>query len=103
MQEQPEENRHKPFSKDRTRYIVGMVIYFYCVFYIIMKVIEIFQGAAALPYLILIIPFAVLAFVGNRLQRHKYFGWSYVIIGVLLISFMRYYELSLVQYLQELF
>lgn len=102
MHEQPEENRPKPFSKDRSKYIIGMVIYFYCVFYIIMKVFEIFQGAATLPYLILIIPFVALAIIGNRLQRRQSFGWSYVVIGVLLISFMRYYELSLLQYLQEI-
>lgn len=101
MAKHPEEfqNRPKPFSKERTRQTVGMVVYFYCVFFVIMKVIAVFQGHPALPHFLIAIPFIGLAIWGFKQQRTRSFSWLYSIIGIVLISVLRYYELDLITFL----
>lgn len=94
------QNRPKPFSKERTKQTIGMIIYFYCVFFVIMKVIAVFQGAVAGPNLLVSIPFVGFAVWGFYQQRHRDFSWVYIVVGVLMISALRYYETGLLHYLQ---
>ncbi len=95
------QNRPKPFSKERTRQTLGMIIYFYCVFFVMMKVIAVVQGAVVGPNLLIAIPFVGFAIWGFYQQRHHNFSWFYIIIGILMISALRYYETGLLQYLQD--
>lgn len=95
------ENRPAPFSKERTKAIICKIIFFYSLFFVIMKVIAIFKGAVMLPNLLLSIPFLVFAAVGFHIDRNKRYSWLYVILGVLVISATRYYEFELLQYFQD--
>lgn len=94
------QNRPKPFSKERTKQTIGMIVYFYCVFFVIMKIVAVFQGVAVGPNLLIAVPFIGFAVWGFWHQRHRDFSWLYIIIGILLISALRYYEHGLLQYLQ---
>ncbi|WP_121666284.1 hypothetical protein [Mesonia aquimarina] len=95
------ENRPKPFSKERTKATICKVIFFYSVFYVVMKVIAAFKGMAVIPNLILSLPYLIFAIIGLWMTRNNKFSWWYVILGVLLVSFMRYYEFTFMQYLQK--
>jgi hypothetical protein len=72
---------------------VSKIILFYSIFYVIMKLIAIlFEGAWAIPNLILSVPFLIFAAVGGLMLKKNSFSWIYVIAGVIIISVIRYYE-----------
>tara|TARA_R100001369_G_scaffold36196_2_gene61571 strand:- start:20039 stop:20323 length:285 start_codon:yes stop_codon:yes gene_type:complete len=90
--------------KTNFRAIISKIIVFYSVFYVVMKLIAIvFDGAWALPNLILAIPFLIFAIIGALLMKNEAFSWIYVIAGVLVISAIRYYEADWVVILHEYF
>lgn len=75
--------------------LISKIILFYSFFYIAMKIIAIvFQGAWAIPNLILTIPFIVFAIIGWVMLKREHYSWIYVIAGVLIISVVRYYEME---------
>jgi hypothetical protein len=74
------------------------------VFYVIMKLIAIlFDDAWALPNLILALPFLLFAIIGGLIMKKESFSWIFVIVGVLVISAIRYYEAQWVVALHEYF
>ena len=90
--------------KTNFKAIISKIIVFYSVFYVVMKLIAIvFDGAWALPNLILAIPFLIFAIVGGLLMKKESFSWIFVIVGVLVISAVRYYEAKWVLQLHEYF
>lgn len=97
------ENRPKPFSAERTKAIVCKVIYFYSLFFVIMKFMAVMQGAMAVANMIVAVPFMVFAWLGFRMEKRKTYSWIYVVVGVLVISLIRYYELDLLRYLENQF
>jgi len=94
-------NQPRPFSKERTKATICKVIFFYSVFYVVMKVIAAFKGMAVVPNLLLSLPYLIFAVIGLWMTKNQKFSWWYVILGVFLISSMRFYELSLMQWFQE--
>lgn len=95
------EDRAKPFSKERIKSTVCRVIYFYSLFFVIMKIIAIFQGADPLPHTLIALPFMIFTYIGYRMSRQKNFSWAYIIVGIVVISAIRYYELDLLRYFQD--
>lgn len=93
------QSRPKPFSKERTKMIVSRIIYFYSIFFIIVKVLSLFQGAPFIASIVLILPFIVLAIIGFRMEKTKIYSWIYIIAGIVFISFIRFYELEIVSWL----
>ena len=90
--------------KTNFKAIISKIIVFYSVFYVVMKLIAIvFDGAWAIPNLILAIPFLIFAIVGGLLMKKETFSWIYVIVGVVVISAVRYYEAKWVLQLHEYF
>ncbi|APG59950.1 hypothetical protein [Christiangramia salexigens] len=81
-------------SKASQRYLVliSKIIFFYSVFYVIMKILAILQGSWLVPNLILSLPYLVLGIVGGIIVKKNTYNWLYVIAGALLISVVRYYE-----------
>lgn len=78
------------------------LIFFYSVFYIIMKIIAIlFQNIWVLPNLILSLPFLVFAGWGYYIMKTNTFNWVYVICGIIVISAVRYKELEWMQILHD--
>lgn len=96
------ENRSKPFSKERTKMIVCRVIYFYSLFYVIMKIIAMFKGYDFISNLMVTLPLVILAVIGFRMEKLKRYSWLYVIVGIIVISTLRYYELDLLRYFGDL-
>ncbi len=75
--------------------LISKIILFYSFFYVVMKIIAIlFQGAWAIPNLIIALPFVVFAAVGWVMLKRDHYSWIYVIAGVVIISVVRYYEME---------
>lgn len=81
-------------SNNSQRYLVliSKIIFFYSIFYVVMKIIAMFQGSWVIPNLILSLPYLVFAVVGGFMVKRNSYHWAYVIAGVILISIVRYYE-----------
>ncbi|QYA25830.1 hypothetical protein G3I01_10020 [Gramella sp. MT6] len=81
-------------SSNSQRYLVliSKIIFFYSIFYVIMKILAMFQGAWVMPNLILSLPYLVFAVVGGFMVKRNSYHWAYVIAGAILISIVRYYE-----------
>lgn len=84
--------------------LISKIILFYSFFYVVMKIIAIvFQGAWAIPNLILALPFVVFATIGWVMLKREKYSWIYVIAGILIISVIRYYEMEWVVDIQNYF
>ncbi|MDT0645278.1 hypothetical protein RM545_01135 [Zunongwangia sp. F260] len=87
----------------RNLVLISKIIFFYSVFYIIMKIIAIFGGAWILPNLVLTIPYAIFVAIGAYMVKTEKYSWAYVIAGVIVISIVRYYESEWLLELQQYF
>lgn len=76
----------------RTLVIVSRIIWYYSIFYVVLKVITFFSETVRIPHLILALPFAVMALLGWRMEKRNSYSWIYAITGILFISVVRYYE-----------
>jgi len=91
-------NAEKPhritMSKLSQRYLVTIskIIFFYSIFYIVMKLLAIFQGAWLYANLILCIPYLIFTAVGLYILKNDKYHWAYVIAGIIVISAIRYFE-----------
>ncbi len=94
-----QENRPKPFSKERTKATICKLIFFYSVFFVVMKIIAVFDGYPMKASFMLSIPFLLLALWGLFQVRKDTYSWFYVILGILIVSAMRYYEVMIYNYL----
>ncbi|WP_049792107.1 hypothetical protein [Christiangramia forsetii] len=92
-------------SSNSQRYLVliSKIIFFYSVFYVIMKIIAIFGDAWLKPNLILSLPYLAFAIVGGIMVKRNSYHWAYVVAGVILISIVRYYEQEWMLQLHEYF
>ena len=92
-------------SSNSQRYLVliSKIIFFYSVFYVIMKIIAIFGDAWLKPNLILSLPYLIFAIVGGIMVKRNSYHWAYVVAGVILISIVRYYEQEWMLQLHEYF
>lgn len=84
--------------------LISKIILFYSVFYVIMKLIAvIFQGAWPIPNLLFTLPYIVFAVVGWRMMKSENFSWIYNILGVIVISVIRYFEIEWMNAIQQYF
>ena len=88
---------------DRYLVLISKIIFFYSIFFVVMKVISMFQGAWVIPNLILSLPYLVFGLVGGYMVKYNKYHWAYVVAGVILISIVRYYEVEWMLQLQERF
>lgn len=72
--------------------LISKIIFFYSIFYVVMKIIAAAQGNAPGANLILAVPYLIFAAVGWVMVKKNTYHWAYVITGVILISFVRYFE-----------
>jgi len=90
--------------KTNFKAIISKIIVFYSVFFVVMKLIAIlFDDVWVLPNLILALPFLLFAIIGGLLMKKEKFSWIFVILGVVIISAIRYYEAQWVVALHEYF
>ncbi|WP_242670081.1 hypothetical protein [Gramella sp. KN1008] len=92
-------------SKTSQRYLVliSKIIFFYSIFYVVMKILAIFQGAWLIPNLILSLPYAIFAVIGGFMVKRNSYHWAYVIAGAIVISVIRYYEQEWMVHLHNYF
>ena len=88
-----------PFTSEHTRIILSKIIVIYSIFYVIMKILAVFQGAWAGANLLLCIPFLGLAIWGGISIKRNATNWLYVIVAVIAISAIRYFETDLIMWL----
>lgn len=83
--------------------IFTKLIFFYCIFFIVMKILAVFQGAWLYANLIMILPILLVGLWGFFIVKTKKYNWLYVIIACLAISIIRYFEPSWLIVLHERF
>ncbi|MFD1095406.1 hypothetical protein [Salegentibacter chungangensis] len=76
----------------RNLVLISKIIFFYSIFYVIMKLIAVFKGAWPEPNLILMLPYLLFALIGGYMMKTDKYHWAYVIAGVIVISLVRYFE-----------
>lgn len=72
--------------------LISKIIFFYSIFYVVMKVIAAAKGNATEANLILALPYVIFAVIGGIMLKKNTYHWVYVIAGVLVISIVRYFE-----------
>lgn len=77
---------------NRNLVIITRVILIYSFFFMAIKAFAIFKGAWLEANLILCLPFLLLAAVGLYLNKSKRYSWIYVVLGILVIGLVRYFE-----------
>lgn len=90
-----------PFTSESNRNMFSKIIVIYAVFYIVLKLVAVFQGAWLWVNLILCIPFVLLAIWGGMTIKRNATSWLYVIVAILIISAIRYFEPELMVFLHD--
>lgn len=95
--------KNPPFTSKSNQLMLSKIIVIYALFYIMMKLVAIFQGAWLWANLVLCLPFVILAVWGGISIKRNATNWIYVIIAVLVVSAIRYYEADVMLRLHEVF
>lgn len=98
-----EQPQRKPFSAKRNKNIITKITVIYSAFYIILKFSAVFQGQWIWANLTLALPYLILGLTGIYLLKNEIENWFYVVISIVVISLIRYYESELVVQLHEYF
>ncbi|MDT0676027.1 hypothetical protein [Autumnicola musiva] len=85
----------------RNLVIISKIIFFYSIFYVVMKITVVIQGAWLWPNLILSLPFLAFITVGIYMLKINKYYWAYVISGAIVIGVVRYYEREWMLALQQ--
>ena len=84
--------------------LFSKIILFYSIFYVVMKLIAVvFQQAWPIPNLLFTIPYIIFAAIGWKMMKSEEFSWTYVALGVVVISVIRYYEMEWMVAIQQYF
>ncbi|MDN6280863.1 MAG: hypothetical protein L0J45_07650 [Psychroflexus sp.] len=95
------QNQPKPFSAERTQLTVAKITVFYALFFVAMKIVIIFQGAWMLPNLLISLPVILTGLAAWYLLKIHKVNWLFVIISIVVISAVRYYETEAVHWLHS--
>lgn len=76
----------------RNLILISKIIFFYSIFYMIMKLIAVMRGAWWEANLILSLPYLIFTLIGAYMLKTGKYYWAYVIAGIIVISLVRYYE-----------
>lgn len=81
--------------------VAQRIVVLYCIIYAIAKLVALFKGVWFYPNFIIMMGLLILGGVGGYLIKKDNYNWVYTIIGVVLISALRYYEALWVLYLHR--
>lgn len=81
--------------------MITRIVAYYCLFYGLVKVSAIFRGAWAIPNGIIAAALLVLGGIAFYLIRKKLFSSVFVVVAIILISALRFYETRLVHLIQS--
>lgn len=79
--------------------IITKIVAYYSLFYAGVKIYGIINGMWLWPNLLIILGLLVLGLPGLWLIKTGRYYWWYALLGVVLISLLRYYEVELVRWL----
>ncbi|MCF8716202.1 hypothetical protein JM658_15330 [Joostella atrarenae] len=86
---------------NKTLVTVTKIIAYYCLFYAGVKFYAIIQGMWLWPNLLLGISLGIIAAIGFWIVKNEKYNWYFLVICVVLLSALRYYEPTLIPYLQQ--
>ncbi len=72
--------------------IISKIIFFYSLFYVVMKIVAAFGGNMPYANLILAIPYLAFSIIGGLMLKNNKYHWAYAIVGIIMISALRFYE-----------
>jgi hypothetical protein len=96
------ERKPAPFTNPRNKITIYKIIAIYAAFYILMKFYAIFfQNSWLLPNLILCLPMLFFGLVAwQQLKQEKTYWW-FIVVAIIGISALRYYEASWAVWLNQ--
>lgn len=83
--------------------IITKVVAYYSLFYAGVKIYGIVKGMLLLPNILIVMGLLALGLPGLWLIKKGRYYWWYALLGVLLISLLRYYEVELVGWFNDYF
>ncbi|MCM5663721.1 SRPBCC family protein [Galbibacter mesophilus] len=89
--------------QDRYQITITKIIAYYGLFYAAVKVYAIFQGLWFWPNLLIAVFLGIMAAVGFYIVKKEKYNWYFIVVCIILVSALRYYESQLVPYLQQVF
>ncbi|NER15936.1 hypothetical protein [Spongiivirga citrea] len=81
--------------------MITRIVAYYCLFMGLLKISAIFRGAWLVPNLILAALLLILGGLAFYQIKQKKFSGIFVILSIVLISALRFYEIRLVHLIQE--
>jgi uncharacterized membrane protein YeaQ/YmgE (transglycosylase-associated protein family) len=82
---------------------ITRILAYFSLFYAIIKGIAIFKGQWFWPNFILGFIGVLVAYFLFSIIKKEAYNWYYVVVSVVLFSFIRFYEQQLIMYLNNLF
>ncbi len=79
--------------------ILTKIIFFYSLFFIVVKLIAMFRMDLTVPFLVLMVPFLILAGLSGKYIRQGSYSMVFVILGAVTILLIRIFEGDLVRWM----
>ena len=79
--------------------ILTKIIFFYSLFFIVVKLIAMFRMDLTVPFLVLMVRFLILAGLSGTYIRHGSYSMVFVILGAVTILLIRIFEGDLVRWM----
>jgi lysylphosphatidylglycerol synthetase-like protein (DUF2156 family) len=96
------EQKSAPFTNPRNKITIYKITAIYAVFYILMKLYAIFiEGSWLLPNLILCIPMLIIGLIAWKQLKQDNTSWWFILISIIVVSALRYYEVEWVLWLNQ--
>lgn len=90
-----------PFTNARNKLTIYKITIIYAAFYLLMKLYAIFQGSWFLPNLILTLPFILIGFIAWWQLKQNKTNWWFILLSIIVVSAVRYYEADWVVWLNQ--
>ena len=90
-----------PFTNPRNKLIIYKITIIYAIFYTLMKLYAIFQGAWVLPNLIVALPLVLIGLIAWLQLKAQKTNWWFIGISIIVVSTVRFYETDWVVWLNQ--
>lgn len=82
-----------PFTNPRNKLTIYKITVIYAAFYVLMKVYSIlFKDFWVLPNLIISLPIVIIGLLAWWQLKHEKTNWWFIILSIVVVSVVRYYE-----------
>lgn len=95
-------NKPAPFTDSRNKITIYKITVIYAAFYVLMKLYSIVvENLWVLPNLIISIPIIIIGLVAFKHLKEKETYWWFIIISIIVVSAVRYFEADWVVWLNQ--